>query len=731
MSSSGFGRLILPIVLGDTAALDEEARRAGEGAAGAASQGAASAAQHLSTGLKVIGTAAAAAAGLAIAGAIGQGIEKANLQGTIQAQLGVDPADAKAMANRAGALYAAGWGESITEISDNMVTLRRALAGVAGGANLDDLTKQAMALSKAFGVDVTGAANAAAQMVKTGLAPNAQAAFDVIAKGLQNGANKADDLLDTFNEYGTQFRKLGIDGPHALGLIQQGLQGGARDADIVADALKEFSLRAIDGTKGTISAYQDLGLIPEKMQAQIAKGGPAATAGLQTVLQHLKAMKNPALQAATATALFGTQSEDLGRALYSMNPATALAARGMEGLNGSAKKVATGVSSTVPTFETFKRQAIASLGGALDGVAPLLTQLTPLIPTLTKVALGFGAIYAIVKVGSVISSFASGVQAVAQATRLAAAAQAVWTGAVAAWNFVSSGALLTMIRTVATSVASRVAIIASAVASGIATAAQWLWNLAMTANPIGIIIVVIAALVAAIIWVATQTTFFQDLWNVVWGAIVASARAVGKWIQGVFTDLGNFFFVWLPGKIRGGINAAIGFLNMLLAPGKMIAAFIIGTFNNVVTFFAVTLPQRIRSGFQAAVGFIRGAINMVIGLIRGIRIPPFSVPSPFGGSLVSFGGLSPFAGLPSLADGATILPTRGGTLVRVGEAGRSESVVDTGLLNKKLAEGGGVDPASLADAVKQALMDMAWSVQIDPSGMAKIVANGNTRNGRR
>lgn len=43
--------------------------------------------------------------------------------------------------------------------------------------------------------------------------------------------------------------------------------------------------------------------------------------------------------------------------------------------------------------------------------------------------------------------------------------------------------------------------------------------------------------------------------------------------------------------------------------------------------------------------------------------------------------------LPHLADGATILPRRGGTLAVLAEAGRAESVVDTGLLNRALEQG--------------------------------------------
>lgn len=77
----------------------------------------------------------------------------------------------------------------------------------------------------------------------------------------------------------------------------------------------------------------------------------------------------------------------------------------------------------------------------------------------------------------------------------------------------------------------KIKILAQAAATGIATAAQWLWNVAMDANPITLIIIGIAALVAAIIWVATQTTFFQTIWKASWGAIKDAFFTVFNFIR--------------------------------------------------------------------------------------------------------------------------------------------------------------------------------------------------------
>lgn len=69
-------------------------------------------------------------------------------------------------------------------------------------------------------------------------------------------------------------------------------------------------------------------------------------------------------------------------------------------------------------------------------------------------------------------------------------------------------------------------------ATAVATAAQWLWNAAMSANPIALVVIGIAALVAAIIWVATKTTWFQTIWKITWDGL----KQIGRWFAGPFTD---------------------------------------------------------------------------------------------------------------------------------------------------------------------------------------------------
>jgi phage-related protein len=60
---------------------------------------------------------------------------------------------------------------------------------------------------------------------------------------------------------------------------------------------------------------------------------------------------------------------------------------------------------------------------------------------------------------------------------------------------------------------------AVAIAIGIWVGVQWLLNVALTANPIGIIIVAIGLLIAAIGFIATHMDEVRAVWNAAWAAI--------------------------------------------------------------------------------------------------------------------------------------------------------------------------------------------------------------------
>jgi phage-related minor tail protein len=443
------------------------------------------------------GIATGVAAGLGVGVAASLDMSAANAK--LQAQLGLGPAEAAELSKVSADVYANAWGDS-TE------TVNTAIAGVyqnigdtsQAEGGLEGLTTKALALSETFNQEVGPTTAAVGQMLRTGLAKDADEAFDILTAGLQSGANKADDLIDTVGEYGTQWRKFGLDGETAMGLLSQGLKAGARDADIVADAIKEFSIRAIDGSVTTAAGFQAIGLDAETMAAKIAAGGDSATGALDLTLDRLRNIKDPVERSAAAVQLFGTQSEDLGEALYALDPSSAVAALGKVG--GAADKVTETVGeSPAKALESFKREAVQKLADVSGTFVQFATDnagvFEPLAYTLAGIA---GAVLAI-KGGMM-----------------------VWTAAQTAWT----------------------------AATTIATGAQWLWNAALAANPMIWVVVAIVAVVAAIVLIATKTTWFQQLWSATWDAVTSFTADTVGWISdslGWFAGLPEKFSTWWGG----------------------------------------------------------------------------------------------------------------------------------------------------------------------------------------
>lgn len=279
------------------------------------------------------------AIGQAIKGAIDDGLAVEKRNDKLQALTGISEADALRIGRAAGEAYANNFGESIESnmdasrlalqfrILDPSATTRDAQLVVQGLAGIADVLEE----------DVRPTAQAVAQLLSTGIAKNAQHAYDLIAAGARNGLNRNEDLLDTLTEYPSLFQRLGLSGEEALGLINQGMRAGARNSDLAADALKEFQIRATDASTASAEGFESIGLNAEEMTAKIARGGQEARDGLALVLDRLRETEDPVLRNAAAVALFGTQAEDLGQALFAMDLSTAVDQLG--GVTGAAQKM--------------------------------------------------------------------------------------------------------------------------------------------------------------------------------------------------------------------------------------------------------------------------------------------------------------------------------------------------------------------------------------------------------
>jgi phage-related minor tail protein len=260
-------------------------------------------------------------------------------QDRLQALTGIDEDTAARFARSAAEAYANGFGESI---ESNMNTTRLALQFdlIDEDATSRDSQKVVESLGGIADVleeEVGRTATAVTTLLRTGMASSAQDAFDILVTGAREGVNRSEDLLDTFTEYPSVLARLGLTGKEMLGLISQGLDAGARNSDIAADALKEFQIRATDASVLSAQGFELLGLNAEEMTAKIAAGGEGAREGLDVVLDRLRAMEDPVARNTAAVALFGTQAEDLGNALFAMDLSTAVDQ--LNGVRGAADQM--------------------------------------------------------------------------------------------------------------------------------------------------------------------------------------------------------------------------------------------------------------------------------------------------------------------------------------------------------------------------------------------------------
>lgn len=341
--------------------------QAGESAGGAAAGGmatriAAAARAGGPIGLAIAGIAAVGAAvGKALADNIIAGMEKQALANKDRAKFGWTEAQAAEAGKAAAASYTSAWGESVAANRAAVGTAIQAglIDGNATAEQIQPVIDKLNIVTEIMGTDIPETARAAGQMVKTGLAKDATEALDLLTAAQQNGLNVSDDLLDTITEYGTQYRKLGMDGATALGTIQQMMQAGARDTDVAADALKEFSIRVVDGSKSTTGAFEMLGLNVQDTKAKFAEGGKAASDMTQIVWTKLQGVQDQVARNGIGLALFGTQWEDLGGAINGMDLSTAAAQLG--NVDGAAKRAGDTMGGAGADIEAAKRSIEVSM----------------------------------------------------------------------------------------------------------------------------------------------------------------------------------------------------------------------------------------------------------------------------------------------------------------------------------------------------------------------------------
>lgn len=175
-------------------------------------------------------------------------------------------------------------------------------------------------------------------------------------------------------------------------------------------------------------------------------------------------------------------------------------------------------------------------------------------------------------------------------------------------------------------------------------AVQVALNIAMSANPIGLVVLAIAALVGGFLYLWNTNKGFRDFFIGAWAAITAAAAAVSAWFTDVFLPANvalwnlitkpvvefwrkfsagwNSTVAFATGIPRRILAAIVGMGTLLIARGKaLIDGLRTGAVNtwSTVTGWLAGMPRRIVAAVGNAMNWLKSTGgNIVAGLWRGI-----------------------------------------------------------------------------------------------------------------
>lgn len=635
-----------------------------------------------------------AAGALAVGFTAAMDISAANTK--LSNQLGLTEAESERAGAVAGSVFSGGFGENLGQVNEAIRGVHTNIGAMGDftDAELEGMTTNALALASTFDQDVSQSTIAVGQLMKNGLADDAEHAFDIITAGFQSGADRSGDLLDTVTEYGTQFRNLGLDGETAMGMISQGLQGGARDADVVADALKEFSIEAVAGSDRVRAGYDALGMDADDMFAKMGEGGDSAAGALDSTLDTLREVEDPVERNAIATELFGTKAEDLGDALYALDPTTAT----LENVTGATEDMSDAMADDPSQQMSAALRTITTMLGEM--LLPVLLKVSDFVakhPTLFKII----------------------------ATAVIVAAVAFGVLAAALW-IVNAAVLANPITWIIIAIIAGIALLIAAI---VLIVVKWDEIVAWTVSAWESIK---AALAAAWGWVkakaaafgAAVSGFFSGLWSKIsnttsslWAKVTGFFRAgmdkarghvqsgVSKVLAGIallrsIPTRVREFFSQAASAALSRITALIGHVKSI--PGKIRSA--IGNAGNMLKSAGRNIIQGLISGVTGMIGSLRNKFSEITGMIPDWKGPmrvDRVLLAPTGEAIMGGLGTGIEAGLPGLRKTlrgvTTEIPHNVNANVRSTSASETHVVLDVqgtdrelvSLVRKMVADRGG------------------------------------------
>jgi len=570
-------------------------------------------------------------------------------------------------------VYAANYGDSVADVGDAVAMVNRNMANLDQNG-LTAATEGALALRDAFEYDVAESTRAA-EAIRKNFGSSAEEAFSLIAAGAQNGLDYSGELIDTINEYSSQFAKLGFDADGMFNILQAGADGTAWNLDKVGDAIKEFSIRAIDGSDSTVEAFTSLGYNAENIMATFAAGGEGANKAFFDVINTLMAVDDQVERDALGVALFGTMWEDLGTEAMEAMAGASQAAYDTEGALEKINQVK--YNDLDSAIQGIGRQMEVALLPAADAVYQSLMDSMPEIteameevsPVIAEIAGDFadwagGAISDGLPFLSFLLEHKGTVLAVAAALRVLGPAIGAVTTAMNAFKTAKTF----------------MALLQSSGKIAQVTAAFQRFGSILT-GPLGIIIAVAGAIALLYknwdtvkAWLVNFGNTVNQIWTNFSNMVGNAIAAIGQ----KFPMLGAYLQGWWESIQAAVDNVKAIFQNIIDFISNVFSGNWSAAWQNIVNIFG-NLFGMIVNLAKAPINGVISAINWVISKINSISVTiPDWVPG-VGGKTLGFN----IPTIPQLAEGGVATSP---TLAEIGEGGEPEAVMPLSKLAALLDE---------------------------------------------
>ena len=528
-------------------------------------------------------------------------------------------------------VYKNNFGESLEDVAEKMAKVKE-VTGELDAGNLEKMTEKALTLENVFGMDMQESLRGV-QSLMSHFGMTSEEAFDLMSSGAQQGLNYSDELGDNVSEYAGKFAEAGFSAEEYFQLLQNGSQGGAYNLDKVNDAVNEVTTRLADGTiadtmtqidEKTGKVKEGTGIWSaetEKLFEAWQNGEATQKDVFNSIVSDIQNTTSEQDKMNLAATAFGTMAEDGGTKFIE---SLSSVGDSFDDVKGKADELAA-VKYDTP------QAAIRGIGRNLkvDLLDPMVQKLMPYLnqaaawvtQNLPAIKQKIFEVATTIKDG-VVNTVKSVVEWVQKLSPILAAVGTAIAGLALVGLIQNLGAIGVALKTWAMS-------------TKLVTAAQWLLNAAMSANPIALVVIAIAALVAAFVVLWNKSEAFRNFWIGLWDNVKAVASVaweaikgffIGAWnaIKVVWDVVLNYYTTLWEGikKIFSVVkNVLGGFFEAAWTAIRIVWDNVKGYFqtvwNNIKTIFSV-VKSVLTGNFSDAWEGIKGIWDAVSGYFSGI-----------------------------------------------------------------------------------------------------------------